>query len=266
MDLGETTYQNNPCTFTTKINITCLIVTGGLECGFGPVWFFNFFFGGGGLVVSFKRVISGWLIFIPFGKHRSKSPNKEIHRPEKVFRITKGSLGFCHPHIKTIYRYHLLMGSGLEKDIKTVLILFHWNHWAKNSSPWLKQHTTWKNNSRGSFFLRSPDTQRHSKTHPLRSCHESKNEILVVVSWRPPSEKYCICCKAYHTTRYLLYLHLVDVWRKYMTIYHSGGWNIPKQGWRYLMRPSTQKKCILVFLLDFCLWYTWVPRRLAYLP
>lgn len=220
---GQKTYQNNPSTFTAKISITCFIVTGGLECGFGPFWFFNKFCFWGGLEVSFKRVISGWLTFIPFGKHLSKSPNKEIQHPDKVFGITKGSLGFCHPHIKTISRYHLSMESGLEKDIKHVLILFNWNHWKKTQA--LAQ-TTYHLKTQFLWILfwdhRVPQRRSSRLIHWDRAM-KANMESWLLFHDDPPSEKYCICYKEYHTTRYLQheYLHLVDFWLKNMTIYST---------------------------------------------
>lgn len=100
-------------------------------------------------------------------------------------------------------------------------ILFNWNHWTKNSSPG-SNNIPLENTIPVDPFLRSLHPQRHSSRliHWDRGS-KSQNGILVVVSWRPPSEKYCIFYKAFHTTRYLLheYLHLVDFWLKNMTIY-----------------------------------------------
>ena len=122
MDLGKTNLpKQSMYIYHKNQHHLFFIVTGGLECGFGP--FFDLilqnvvFFLGGGLRFPLKGSFQGdWFSFHLV--NLSKSPNKEIQHPEKVFEITKGSLGFCHPHIRTIFRYHLLMGSGLEKDIK----------------------------------------------------------------------------------------------------------------------------------------------------
>ena len=85
----------------------------------------------------------------------------------------------------------------------------------KKLKPWLKQHTTWKHNSCGSFFEITGYAAAFQDENPLRSClFKAKMESWLLFHDDPPSEKYCIRYKAYHTTRYLLYLHLVDFWCK----------------------------------------------------